>query len=64
MCLPINDRSMLSWLRTQIRVMEAWREEMVRRPEMDAAQAQKIDTHLAWLCAEYQRLEDVVSVAA
>ena len=64
MCLPIDDRSMLSWLRTQIRVMEAWREELITRPDADLAQARKIDDHLAWMCAEYERLENASQIAA
>lgn len=64
MYLPIDDRSMLTWLRTQIRVMEAWREELAIRPEIDVDQAMKIETHLSWLSAEYDRLTQNEKAAA
>lgn len=64
MCLPINDRTMLTWLQTQIRVMEAWREEIATRPEIDIDQVVKVETHLSWLSAEYDRLTEGNSVAA
>ncbi|MEL6243802.1 MAG: hypothetical protein AAFQ21_00550 [Pseudomonadota bacterium] len=58
MCLPLDDTAMVCWLKTQVRVIEAWREELACRPEFDIAAARRLETHYAWLTSEVARLED------
>ena len=57
MCFSVNDTVMLQWLRQQVRVVEAWRDELTRRPELDVATVQRLEQHYAWLTAEIYRLE-------
>jgi len=33
MCLPIDDTAMLCWLKSQMTVLEAWRNELTCRPD-------------------------------
>lgn len=49
---------MIDWLKTQIRVMEAWRADLASRPEIDIAHLTELETHYQWLTAEVARLED------
>lgn len=58
MCLPLDDTAMICWLKTQLRVIEAWREELACRPEIDIQAVQRIEAHYAWLTYEVARLED------
>ena len=57
MCIPMDDTAMICWLKTQVRVIEAWREELASRPELDIQAAMRLETHYAWLTAEVSRLE-------
>ena len=57
MYFPIRDTDMLSWLRTQVRVLEAWREDISRRPELDFQMISKLEQHYQWLTYEVSRLE-------
>lgn len=57
MCIPMDDTAMICWLKTQVRVIEAWREELATRPELDIKAAMRLETHYAWLTAEVSRLE-------
>lgn len=58
MCLPLDDTAMICWLKTQVRVVEAWREELASRPEIDIATVTRLEQHYAWLTSEVTRLED------
>lgn len=58
MCLPVRDQSMTSWLKKQLRMLEAWGEEISARPETDTSTLIQLETHCAWLRAELARLED------
>ena len=58
MCLPLDDVAMTCWLKTQIRVLEAWREELASRPEIDVQAVIKLETHYAWLTQEVARLDN------
>lgn len=49
MCLPLDDASMVCWLKTQVRVIEAWREELASRPDIDIEVVMRLERHYAWL---------------
>ncbi|MEL6960446.1 MAG: hypothetical protein AAGL89_15995, partial [Pseudomonadota bacterium] len=57
MCLPLDDASMVCWLKTQVRVIEAWREELASRPDIDMEVVMRLEKHYAWLTAEVSDLE-------
>ncbi len=58
MYIPIRDTDMLNWLRARVRVLEAWREDITRRPELDFQMITRLETHYQWLTREVTRLED------
>ncbi|MEM9738840.1 MAG: hypothetical protein AAF829_03160 [Pseudomonadota bacterium] len=64
MCLPLDRLSLLGWLKTQVRVVEAWREDLARQPDIDLAQVQRIERHYQWLTGEIIKLEAVTPQAA
>ncbi|MEM6412190.1 MAG: hypothetical protein AAF683_11720 [Pseudomonadota bacterium] len=64
MCLPIADRTMLGWLRSQLRVLEAWRAELIARGETDLETLERLDRHHTWLSSEIARLEAEEELAA
>ncbi len=57
MCLSISNPDMLNWLKTQIRVLEAWREDVAMRPELDLDMVTRLEHHYQWLTAEVSNLE-------
>ncbi|MEL6567454.1 MAG: hypothetical protein AAFQ22_03475 [Pseudomonadota bacterium] len=57
MCVPLDRMSLLGWLKTQVRVVEAWREELARQPDIDLAQVHRLETHYQWLTSEISKLE-------
>ncbi|MEO1304984.1 MAG: hypothetical protein AAFV37_08410 [Pseudomonadota bacterium] len=61
MCLPMDDTAMICWLRTQVRVIEAWREELATRPDLDIRSVMRLEKHYAWLTSEIAWLEDPTS---
>lgn len=58
MCIPFDDTAMVCWLKTQVRVVEVWREELASRPDIDIEAVHRIETHYAWLTYEVARLDD------
>lgn len=52
MCLPLDETAVLCWLQTQLRVIEAWREELAARPDADLQQITRLEQHYQWLSAE------------
>ena len=64
MCVPIDRMSLLGWLKTQVRVVEAWREDMARQPDIDLAQVQRLERHYQWLTGEITKLEESAVRAA
>ena len=58
MCIPLDDTAMICWLRTQVRIVEAWREELACRPDLDIESVMRLERHYAWLTSEVARLED------
>lgn len=57
MFLPIKDGVMVDWLKNQVRVIEAWREEVACRPELDISMVQRVEAHYQWLTREIASLE-------
>lgn len=57
MCLPIDDTAMICWLKSQVRVLEAWRDELASRPDLDIKQVMRLEQHYQWLTAEVLALE-------
>lgn len=64
MCVPISDRTMLGWLRSQLRIMDAWRDELLRRGEASSETVERLERHYSWLNAEIIRLEGAEMTAA
>lgn len=64
MCLPLDQTSLLCWLHTQVRVLEAWREELAMQAEMDISQVDRLERHYQWLTSEIAMLEDGLRQAA
>jgi len=58
MCIPFDDTAMICWLKPQVRVIEAWREELATRPELDVSAVTRLEKHYAWLTSEVARLDD------
>ena len=58
MCMPLDDTAMICWLRRQIRVLEAWREELATRPEIDISAVTRLESHYAQLTFEVSLLDD------
>ena len=59
MCLHFQNTAMLDWLRTQIRVLEAWREDVATRSELDIDMISRLEQHYQWLTAEVANLESL-----
>jgi len=57
MCLAITNNSMKAWLAMQVRVLEAWREEMAMRPDIDLNMVARLEQHYQWLTAELATLD-------
>lgn len=57
MCLQFQNAAMLDWLKTQIRVIEAWREDVAARSDLDMDMITRLEQHYQWLTAEVLNLE-------
>jgi uncharacterized protein YfaP (DUF2135 family) len=57
MCYHFQSSDMLEWLKTQVRVIEAWREDVASRPDLDMDLITRIEQHYQWLTAEVMNLE-------
>lgn len=58
MCYHFQSSDMLEWLKTQVRVIEAWREDVASRPELDLEMITRLERHYQWLTAEVLNLEE------
>lgn len=58
MCIPISDVTMIDWLKRQVQFIEAWREEIATRAEIDIAEVERVERHYQWLTSEVNRLEN------
>lgn len=56
MCLSISDQSMSAWLRNQLRIIAAWKSELVTRGP-DAETLERLERHQHWLTEELLRLK-------
>ncbi|MCR9195743.1 MAG: hypothetical protein NXH88_13475 [Hyphomonas sp.] len=61
MCYHFQSGDMLEWLKTQVRVIEAWREDVASRPDLDLDLITRIEQHYQWLTAEVVNLERSVT---
>ncbi len=57
MCLPIDDSAMLCWLKTQVTVLDAWRDELTCRPDTSDSMINRLEQHRSWLREEISRLD-------
>lgn len=57
MCYHFQSSDMLEWLKTQVRVIEAWREDVASRPDLDLDMITRLEHHYQWLTAEVLNLE-------
>ena len=58
MCYHFQSSDMLEWLKTQVRVIEAWREDVASRPDLDLEMITRLECHYQWLTAEVLNLEE------
>ncbi|WP_155838233.1 hypothetical protein [Hyphomonas beringensis] len=63
MCLPMDDTAMLCWLKNQVTVLEAWREELTCRPETSISMITRLEKHRSWLREEISRLDPGLKAA-
>ena len=54
--LTITDNAMHCWLRQQVLVIEAWREELARQPQIDVQRIEAVERHYQWLTGELDAL--------
>lgn len=64
MCLPMPETELVDWLKRQVLVIEAWREDMAMKTEIDMDDVMRLERHYAWLTTEIARLEADRSVRA
>ncbi len=57
MYLSMTDNMMTNWLKTQVRILEAWREELSTRAEIDLGMVRRLEQHYQWLTSELVLLE-------
>lgn len=58
MCLPITDYTMSTWLGLQVRMIEAWREELATRADIDLGMVMRVEHHYQWLTRELATLNE------
>ena len=57
MCFRFQNSDMLEWLKTQVRILEAWREDVASRPDIDFDLVTRLEHHYQWLTSEVLALE-------
>ena len=57
MCYRFQTGDMLEWLKTQVRFIEAWREDIASRPDLDLEMITRLERHYQWLTSEVLNLE-------
>lgn len=62
MCLHFQNAAMLDWLKTQVRVLEAWREDVATRSDLDFEMITRLEHHYQWLTTEVLNLENLQNV--
>ena len=53
----MTNRSLGSWLKMQVRVLEAWREELAMHADIDMGTILRLERHYQWLTGEVAALE-------
>lgn len=56
MGLPVDEATLQSWLRSQLRGIVLWREEICSQPEIDLAAVRRLEQHQQWLQQELEQL--------
>ena len=59
MCSPFQTPNMLTWLKAQVRVLEAWRENVAMHPELDLEMISRLEQHYQWLTREICYLDSL-----
>jgi hypothetical protein len=59
MCYHFQNSDMLDWLKSQVRVLEAWREDIATRPRLDLEMVSRLEQHYQWLTREIVDLESL-----
>ena len=59
MCYHFQNPDMLTWLKAQVRVLEAWREDIATRPMLDFEMITRLEQHYQWLTGEIEHLEQI-----
>lgn len=57
MCYHFQTPNMLTWLKAQVRVLEAWREDVAMHPELDLEMISRLEQHYQWLTREIGHLD-------
>lgn len=57
MCYHFQNADMLTWLKSQVRVLEAWREDLASRTHLDLEMVRRLEHHYQWLTREIMDLE-------
>lgn len=57
MCFQFQNPDMLEWLRSQVRVLEVWREQVAASPDLDLEMVTRLEQHYQWLTREIYHLE-------
>ena len=60
MCFRFQNSDMLEWLKTQVRILEAWREDVASRPDIDFDLVCRLEQHYQWLTSEVLTLERTI----
>ena len=63
MCFRFQNADMLEWLKSQVRVLEAWREDIASRPDIDLEMVTRLEHHYQWLTSEVMTLEKLTTPA-
>lgn len=58
MCAMTEQGSARDWLRHQLILVEHWREELAREPQIDLDWLEAVEHHYAWLNAACERLDE------
>ena len=62
MFFRFQNSDMLEWLKTQVRVLEAWREDVASRPDIDFDLVCRLEQHYQWLTSEVLALERTIGI--
>ncbi|MEO0449170.1 MAG: hypothetical protein AAFZ74_02485 [Pseudomonadota bacterium] len=57
MCYQFQNADMLIWLKNQVRVLEAWREDLASRAHLDLEMVRRLEHHYQWITKEIMDLE-------